>query len=323
MENHGQGKIEQVRTPNVSWTVDQDNYFSRIDKFLRHVLRNVPLSAIYKLLRTGKVRINGRRAKSVSERLEIGDRVEVVGEDLTRYSRAFNELRPAQLALDIIYEDESLLAISKPAGLSVHPGHGVTKPSLLEGVMFYANERGFEPFLVHRLDKDTSGVIVVAKSRQVARELSELFASKKVEKTYRALIFGELRREVSIDEPIDDLEAHTVVFPDGVYMLTLGSQELYVSYVRVAIETGRKHQIRKHLASIGRPIVCDSQYGNFKLNRLFAKQFGLDRQFLHCESLRFSFQGKIYTLRAELTEDLKNVLFQLKTSSQYRGGGRK
>lgn len=315
-------KNQQIERRN-SWIVDEENYFRRIDKFLRHVLHHVPLSALYKLLRTGKVKLNGRTVREVSERLEIGDLVEVVDEDLSRFNRSVPQLRPATLDLKVILEDESLLAISKPAGVSVHPGHRVTKPSLIEGVLAYARERGFEPFLVHRLDKDTSGVLIVAKSRLVARELSELFSSKSVGKTYVALVFGIVRRPTVIDRPLDGLHSRSFVEPIETFGLTLAGREVPLTLVRVKIETGRKHQIRRHLASIGCPVVCDGDYGNFKLNREFTREYGLGRQFLHCASIRFEFRGVDYLINDDLASDLQAVLRALRIRSIGKGAGKR
>lgn len=296
-----------------SWIVDERNYFSRLDKFLRHELKHVPLSAIYKFIRTGKVYVNKKRVKNASAKLEIGDIIEIVGEDLSKYSRDYTELKPVSMKLDIIYEDTRLMAVNKPAGVSVHPGKNVSKPSLVEGLMYYAQKNGFEVFLVHRLDKETSGVLVVAKDRNAARVLSELISSRFVLKKYVALVFGKISSPRSIDKPVDGQEALTKITPLRQYRWNASGVEQHLTLLDVEIETGRKHQIRKHLAGIGTPIVCDAQYGDFKLNRLFSKQFGLRRHFLHCKLLAFEFEGKRYEFEAGLPKDLTMVLDVLST----------
>ncbi len=297
--------------PNVSvknsWIVNEDNYFSRIDKFLRNVLKNVPLSAIYKLIRTGKVYLNERRVKEPSVKIEIGDRVEIRNEDLSKYTREYKEIKPVKMNLDIIFEDENIIAINKPAGVSVHPGKNVHKPSLIEGLKHYGTTKGFEPFLVHRLDKETSGVMIVAKSRQVAREISEMISSRDVEKNYVALVFGS-PKSTTIDIPIDDQEAVTHIRPVRKFATKLEGKDISLTLLDVNIETGRKHQIRKHLSMKGFPIVCDNDYGDFRLNRAFSKKYGLKRHFLHCKEMAFDFHGKHYRFEAPLSQDLKVVL---------------
>jgi len=287
------------------WYIDEDNYFSRLDKFLRSTLKNVPLSALYKLIRTGKVFVNGKRAKEPSYKLNIKDVVEIRDEDLSKYDRKFEELKPVKMKLDVLYEDDMVLALNKPSGVSVHPGRNMKKPSLIEGIKYYGEKSGFEPFLVHRLDKETSGVLIVAKSRNMARELGELVSSRNVEKNYIALVFGRVQgQRVRIDTQIDGQEAVSIIMPARVYKTSVG----YITLVKVKIETGRKHQIRKHLAAKGFPVVCDNDHGDFRLNREFAKRYGLKRHFLHCESMVFSFGGRHYNIHAPLSEDLSIVL---------------
>lgn len=289
------------------WNVNQANYFSRIDKFLRKVLKNVPLSAVYKLFRTGKVYINGTRIKEPSTKLNLGDVVQIIGEDISKYNRDYKELKPTRMKLDIVYEDETILAINKPAGVSVHPGKNVNKPSLIEGLKYYGEKNNFEPFLVHRLDRETSGVMIIAKNRNTARELSELISSRNVEKKYITLVFGKVSNMV-IEEPIDNQYAKTVVRPIKHFKAYLNSEKIDLSLLEVDIETGRKHQIRKHLALKGFPIVCDKDYGDFRRNRQFTKKYGLKRHFLHCKQMRFTYNGKGYDINAPISEDLQNVV---------------
>jgi len=296
------------------WTVNESNYFSRVDKFLRKMLKNVPLSAIYKFLRTGKVKINGKKVKDPSTKLNIGDVIELIEESLDNYSREYLELKPVKMDLDIIYEDELIIAINKPAGVSVHPGKNVNKPSIIEGLMHYGKENGFEPFLVHRLDKETSGVLIVAKDRNVARELSEIISSRNVEKIYNALVFGKVQK-VTINTPIDGHDAVSHIIPIEYFRVKLNGISVELSFLEVEIETGRKHQIRKHLSSIDCPIVGDKDYGNFRLNREFSKNFGLKRHFLHCKQMKFVFNGRNYNILAQLTKDLTTVIKYLNSES--------
>ncbi len=282
--------------------VDEKNYFSRIDKFLRKSLPNVPLSEIYKLLRTGKVYINGKKVKEQNFPLEIGDFVKV-DIDLSSYSRKKEfELKPKEMNLDIIYEDESIIVINKPPKLSVQPGKGVGV-SIIEGLLYYGDKNGFDPFLVHRLDKDTSGVLIVAKSRNVARQLGALITSREVEKKYITLVVGKAK-EQTIEFPVDNLPAKSIVKVKRFFKTKLGEFTL----LDVEIETGRKHQIRKHLSAVGTPVVGDDTYGDFKINREFKNLYGLKRQFLHCQSMKLAFEGKRLEFFAPLPADLVEVL---------------
>lgn len=298
----------------VEWIVSESNYFSRLDKFLRKVLKNVPLSAIYKFFRTGKIYLNGKKVKDPATKLNIGDIIQIIGEDLGAYNREYKELKPTKMKLDIIYEDEIIIAINKPAGVPVHPGKNVNKPSLIEGLKYYGEKNNFEPFLVHRLDKETSGALIVAKKRNIARELSELLALKDVEKIYTALVYGKAK-DMVIDQPVDNKEAKSLIKVQKYYRILLDKEIIMVTLLEVSIETGRKHQIRKHLSSNEFPIVCDNDYGNFRLNRSFAKKYNLKRHFLHCKKMAFDFLGKHYEISAPLSDDLQKVLKSIELES--------
>ncbi|MFN6991132.1 MAG: RluA family pseudouridine synthase [Fervidobacterium sp.] len=299
------------------WIVDEKNYFSRVDKFLRKILKNVPLSAIYKFFRTGRIYLNGKKIKDPATKLELGDIVQIVDEDLNMYNRKYKEMKPTKMKLDIIYEDDIIIALNKPAGIPVHPGKNVNKPSLIEGLKYYGEKNSFEPFLVHRLDKDTSGVLIVAKDRNVARELSEIISLKDVLKVYTALVFGK-QKDLVIEQHIDNKEAKSILRVQKYYRTIMNNEEIYLTLIEVSIETGRKHQIRKHLAYVETPIVCDNDYGDFRLNRLFTKKYELKRQFLHCTRMAFNYSGKYYELNAPLSPDLQNTLKLLELESGRR-----
>jgi len=312
LEKNGRFSTNSSNAKEQIWTVNDSNYFSRADKFLRNVLKNVPLSAIYKLFRTGKVYVNGERVKEPSKKLEIGYTVEVRNEDLSKYSRNYKEPRSTNMKLDILFEDDEIIVINKHAGVSVHPGKNLGKPSIIEGLKYYGEKKSFEPFLVHRLDKETSGVLIVAKNRQVARELGEIISSRFVEKEYVAMVFGRIERQ-KIDTPIDSMQAKTIVRPAKRFNTKLEGKWVELTLLDVKIETGRKHQIRKHLSAKGFPIVCDNDYGDFRLNRAFSKKYGLKRQFLHCKRMALSFHGKSYEFISKLSEDLQMVLNALES----------
>lgn len=285
--------------------VDKENAYIRLDRFLRKQLKNVPLSEIYKLLRTGKVSVNERTVKDPAYELEPGDTVEV-NEDLTKYSRQVAVVKPVPLRLDIIYEDEDLLALTKKTGIALHPGDRTVGTTLIHGLMFYGKQKGFIPHLVHRLDRDTSGVLVVAKNHRTARILSHMFRERLVDKEYLVLVAGQLRGHGKIDLPIDGLEAITEYF-----VLESFDQ---ATLVRVILHTGRTHQIRKHFTALGNPVVGDTVYGDRTVNRYFRDTLGLRRQFLHC--LRISFmhptKPERLNLKAPLPDELEEVLERLR-----------
>ncbi len=287
--------------------VRRSNYYSRLDRFLRRNLQRIPLSAVYKFIRKGKVYVNGKRVRENSFRLEKGDVVEIRYVDLERFERRKeNNLEPQEIPLNILYEDDRIMILNKPAGVALHPGKNIHVATLIEGLMYYGNERGFEPHLVHRLDLNTSGALMVAKDKDTARILTELFKKRLVKKEYLSLVRGATKPSGVIDIPLDGQEAVT-----SYEVIHRGNE---VSYVRVTIETGRKHQIRRHFSMIKHHVVGDNKYGEKSFNRIFAKRYGLKRQFLHCTKLGFvhPLTGKKLTVEAPLSEDLRMVLTKLK-----------
>ncbi len=288
--------------------VNRRNYYSRLDKFLRRNLNEVPLSALYKFMRKGKVYVNGKRVRDGSYKLQEGDMVEIRYVDLDNFRRRKdNSLEPQKMDLEVLYEDDHVLILNKPAGIALHPGKNIHVATLIEGLMYYGNEKGFEPHLVHRLDLNTSGALIVAKDKAVARKLTEMFKKREIKKEYLTLVRGYLDRERgSIDIPLGGQEALTEY-----EVLSAGNG---VSYLRVRIKTGRKHQIRRHFSMIGHHVVGDNKYGEKAFNREFKKMYGLKRQFLHCSSLDLNHpvDGKRLKVVAPLSEDLRRVLERLK-----------
>jgi len=289
----------------LEFTVNENNQYRRIDKFLRNQLKNVPLSEIYKFIRTGKVLVNEKVVKKPQYEIDTGDRIDVLI-DLSIYGRKKNELAPVPLKLDIIYEDQNILVINKKAGIALHPSERTKSTTLIQGLLFYGNTKGFEPHLVHRLDRDTSGVLIVAKNLRTARTLSRMFRERLVEKEYISLVFGKPKDHGIIDTPLDDFEAIT----EYRTLEHFGDSTL----VSVLLHTGRTHQIRRHFAMIGNPVVGDTLYGDKRVNTFYRQQYGLRRQFLHCIRVSFtnpSEPGKLQ-LKAPLGEDLEEVLRRLR-----------
>ncbi|NUU95778.1 pseudouridine synthase [Marinitoga sp. 1135] len=287
--------------------VKEGNYYKRLDKFLRNNYENLKLGFIYKLLRKGFVYVNGKRVKKQDFVLNIGDKVEIRYNGPLEERKKEKSILPRPLDLEIIFEDKNILAINKPNGVSVHPGTGEEKVTIIEGVLHYANGE-FEPHLVHRLDKHTSGVLVIAKNKQIARELTEIIRGRNILKKYQALVLGILKGEKNkLEDILDDKKA--VLYYD--VLNTYRIKNIPLSLVDIELKTGRKHQIRRQFANIGSPVAGDNIYGDFEKNKILKRFVGLKRYFLHSYYLEFDYKNKRYTLMAELTDDLKKVLNRL------------
>ena len=283
--------------------VEKQSYYRRLDRFLRKKLPDVPLSVIYKFLRKGKVYVNGRRARDPSFELEVGDVVEIRYVNLERFKRIEKDsLEPQPMEFDIIFEDDRYLVLNKPPSIALHPGKGIHVATLIEGLMYYGREKGFTPHLVHRLDKQTSGVLIVAKDVESARILGELFRDRKVRKIYICLVKGIVEKSRIVSEPIESQDASTE------YIVLKNYDD--VSLLKVIPYTGRKHQIRRHMSSINHPIAGDGLYGDKEFNRQFKRKYGLKRFFLHCKEVSFFDPWKMEKVRFEspLPEDLSKVL---------------
>ncbi len=270
--------------------VHEKNWYARLDKFLRKGMDEIKLTAIYSLIRKGEVKVNTKRVKKPDYLLQIGDIVEVYLPDredgkvrITRDLSDKRKLIPRSINLPRIYEDEAIIVLDKPSGLSIHPGEGIhQKTTIIEGLLFEGKEKGYEPYLVHRLDKDTSGLLVIAKSIDAARILGESFRNRNTEKRYFALVGGTVSHEETIDDPLDGKEARTQLAPLSVYK----REDRCLTLLDVEIFTGRKHQIRRHLSLREHPVLGDTVYGNPELNR-WARGNGLKRLFLQSHDLLF------------------------------------
>lgn len=292
----------------------------RIDNFLMRELKGVPRSHVYRLLRKGEVRINGRRAKP-EQRLEDGDEVRLppVRAAEPGESRAVPEQLLAEVRERILFQDTRVLALDKPAGLAAHGGSGLAFGAI-EALRAAFPGAGLE--LVHRLDKETSGVLLVAKDRASLRVLHAALRNGEVDKTYLALVKGRwtLGRK-TIDAPLK-----TNIRQGGERMVKvdiegrdsastfqpvrrLGSQ---ATLVEVDIHTGRTHQIRVHAAYAGHPVAGDEKYGDREFNAAM-KAAGLRRMFLHAHRLEFTWPdtGSRCRIESPLPEELEAVVQRL------------
>lgn len=277
----------------------------KLENFLK---KEFPIGYVRKLLRKSGARINGRRAKA-EDLVCPGDRIQLYVEFDKKASAAKTQ---SATKLDIIYQDDSLLVINKPAGIAVHEGKSVRKKDSVLG-MLEANYRGTDirPQLVHRLDKDTSGLLLVAKNSATAKELETCFQHSDVEKEYFCLVKGRLPlHEGNIDFSLPGRQGNPV---HALTRYRVSRHFSEATLVRAKIDTGRLHQIRLHFARLGYPVIMDEQHGDFTFNRRFRKRFGLKRQFLHAGKLTLQHGGKVKQWIAPLPKDLTEVLKRLST----------
>ena len=304
----------------------------RLDNFLMTVLKDVPKSRVYRLLRKGEVRVNGRRSQP-DYRLLAGDRVRVPPVQIRapgteRPSRSLQEL----LSNTVLYEDRDLLIVNKPTGVAVHGGSGISF-GVIEGFRA-ARPELTELELVHRLDRDTSGCLVLAKRRAALRELHAMLRDREMDKHYLALVCGRWplgKKKVDVALQTENRrngERFVRVHPSGQEALSVFTpQQHYAKHatlMEVQIGTGRTHQIRVHAAYCGHPVAGDDRYGSVECNDAL-KAFGLQRMFLHAHSLSFIRPGtsEPFSVSAPLDEALRHVLDRLEQATQKKTSGAK
>ena len=298
-------------------TVPDDVAGQRIDNFLITQLKGAPRTLVYRILRTGEVRVNKGRAKP-DYRLEAGDVIRVPP---LRLAEAAPPAQPGgslvrDLKHRVIYEKDGLLVINKPAGLAVHAGSGISW-GLIEAMRVVFPEKPFME-LVHRLDRDTSGLLMVAEKRSVLRDLHDQLREGRIRKTYVALLAGRLKGAThTVNAPLHkgnlpNGERIVRVSRDGKEALTefrvldrIGNATL----VEASPKTGRTHQIRVHAQYLGHPLVGDEKYGNDDFNKAM-KAHGVNRLFLHARDLRVKLNGaaNYLNLTCPLEPDLEAVL---------------
>jgi len=294
----------------------------RLDKFLMSYLNGASKGSIYKMLRKKIIKLNAGRAHG-GETLAPGDAVSVYISEATL--RGLMSARPIAGGgpLDIIFEDQNILAVNKPAGLLPHPEHSADSDTLIDRVLFYLNRTGafdagaestFTPALCNRLDRNTSGITLCGKTLAAVQELNRAFAAHEgdetrgVKKQYRAIVAGEVKAGgllegyISKDEaanrsavlaalprpaPRNAAPRRAVTAYEPLAAAAVSGRKY--SLLSVSILTGRSHQIRAHLQSIGHPIIGDPKYGDAAANRFFRDKFGVRGQLLHAERLTLKF----------------------------------
>ncbi len=330
------------------FSITSNDADQRLDKFLKKLFPNATLGFLYKLNRKGNIKIITTEEKKIKKnneyKLQLWEKVQVFLSDtdiedlratipLQKKATISEKLLPT----DIIFEDEALLIVNKNPNQNVHPAdHKSQEVSLIEQAQDYLGDQysslTFKPSLIHRIDRDTSGIVMIAKDKHVLMKLSEDFRKKNsIQKTYFTLcvwkfsrssgsITKKLKRienahnenKVQVSEWWKEAITHFKVLREHTLQLPQGEQ--IISEVEVTIETGRMHQIRVHMAAIGTPVLWDNTYGNKWLNHYFFKHFWLTRQMLHAWKIEF-FHPQIkkkLSLEAKLKADMLKLIKKIK-----------
>lgn len=322
--------------------IEENDANQRLDKFLKKLLPLATRGLIYKLNRKGKIKVD-KKKKDNEYKLQVWEEVKIFLRD-----EEFKELREEKkkkesiaVKLDkggVLYEDRYLMVINKEAGINVHPwDHKTKEVSLIEQIHDYLwdnlNSLTFKPALAHRLDRDTSGAIIIGKQKAVLEKLVKDFKNHKIKKFYHAVVLWKVARDegiikkkllrienakdenkVQVSEKGQEAETHYKVIDRLKIKTEEGERD--ISVLEVELKTGRMHQIRVHLSHIGHPILGDEKYWDKKFNFYLKRNFGIERQQLHSLRLEFFHSGrdKNMTLKARLKKDTSEFLDKIKNS---------
>jgi 23S rRNA pseudouridine1911/1915/1917 synthase len=312
----------------LTFKVDDASVDSRLDTYLASQIQTWSRARLQRLIENEDVVVNGRSAKA-SYRLRKGDEIEV--ELVTSPAEIFE---PQKIPLDIVHEDEDLIVVNKPAGLVVHPAAGIHSGTLANALAFHfqnlpASAGSIRPGIVHRLDRDTSGLLVVAKTEEALENLSEQFRDRTVFKSYIALVHGRVDNSSGrIDQPLardPGNRTRMAVVRGGRSAITLYKVRKHYhrfTLLDVELKTGRTHQIRVHLTWLHHPVVGDETYGGGRDNniqdaRLRSMVRNLGRHFLHAERLAITHPktGARLEFHAPLPDELSRLLTQLESET--------
>tara|TARA_B100000586_G_scaffold94265_1_gene67190 strand:+ start:862 stop:1842 length:981 start_codon:yes stop_codon:yes gene_type:complete len=314
----------------ITFLVEENNNNLRLDKYLASKLKKVTRSQIKKIILKKNSRINGKIVSSPSQKIKSGNSIEIlIVENRSEY------IKPEKINIDIVYEDKEIIVVNKPSGMVVHPGAGNKKGTLVNGLLYLykkslSNLNGLSrPGIVHRIDKETSGLLVVAKSNFAHANLAKQFSDHSIKRKYLALIWGVVRPlngkiVTLLSRSKKNRQLMSVSEMSGKKAITnyktlkvFNSKEIpKISLIECVLETGRTHQIRVHLAHKGNGLVGDKKYGKKKLgfrkiNKKFEKiLYSFERQALHAKSLGFKHPTKnaFVSFDSKLPKDLKKML---------------
>ena len=332
-------EIDQVLHEHYSFNVDKGQEPLRIDKFLMNRIENATRNKIQKAAKEGYIRVNEDPVKS-SYKVKRGDKIKI----LFTHPPYENLLTPENIDLDIVFEDESIIIINKPAGLVVHPGHGNYSGTLINALLYHfdnlPNNSSNRPGLVHRIDKDTSGLLVIAKTEISMTLLAKQFFNKSVDREYYALVWGDVKdNEGQINAPIgrnpknrlqmivyEDIDGGKDAITDYRVIERFG----YVTLISCKLQTGRTHQIRVHMKHIGHTLFNDERYGGNKILKgtVYTKYkqfvdncFGLlPRQALHAKTLGFTHpkSNKKISFDSDIPKDMNSVINKWRLYSKHK-----
>lgn len=309
----------------LEYRVTEDHQGVRLDKYLKKTLANVPFSHLFKMIRVKKIRVNGKRCKPEQE-LQSGDVITVRGDEQQLLGDRERKAPPPPKVdlseLKILHEDEWILIIDKPSGMAAHTGSGVTGGTVVDVARAYlgpkAERNGFSASPAHRLDRETSGVIIVAKRRPAMVHFTDVFTRHTAKKKYLVLVKGKMpQRNGLIDLPLaehqqtqESRDRRGVNMQEARTRWEVLSQNSHAAFLACTIETGRTHQIRRHFAAIGHPVAGDSKHGDFAFNREVKAKWGLKRLFLHATRLEFPHPegGRRMVVETKLPDELLEVL---------------
>ena len=293
--------------------IDASRADQRVDNFLFTNLKGVPKSLIYRYLRTGKIRVNGKKIKQ-TYRLQVDD--ELLIPEIRSSSPKKVVIPDAaikKIQSSIVFEDELFLVLNKPSGIAVHPGTQI-RYGIIEIVRAFKPDASFLE-LAHRLDRDTSGCLVIAKQKSALDEIHSLFRNNEVEKEYILLVKGQWKYDSkTINSPVGNKrfkKDKSVQHQDRHASTSFSPIQIFkeFSLLSATIHTGRTHQIRIHAAELNHPIIGDKKYGDFSMNRSCSRR-GLKRLFLHATKLKFEFKScsNPYEFTSQMADELSSFI---------------
>ena len=294
--------------------VNDDYHNSRFDRWFKHNVSNIPQSLIEKLIRKKKIKINKKKAKT-SYRVQSNDTIELYGlEDLKSSNKSSKQkYKPSEkekgiYSKFIIENNDNFIVINKPSGIPVQSGTKSYKNiiDILNETKFFENRK---PFIVHRLDKETSGVMIVAKNREYAQLFTSLFRIRKIHKTYLAIAHGRVKKNINLlQDNLVTYEKNKKVVQKAISHLKILKNNDDYSFLELKPITGRKHQLRKQLFNIGHPIVGDDKYFNTSLKSKFKNK----NIMLHAYKIKFMINNIKYNFEAQYNEEFQKFIKKLK-----------